>query len=124
MREGRRQSPKIKSLPAACTPATGADFYEGKLYLRDRKEKLNGIERMESEYETIVGEFDYCGEKAYVAVNFTNPCHKKTNSIKLYFTDLEKVFVQTVLGEETVALKDGVLELRLDCGQGALIRKG
>ena len=103
---------------------TSFDEYEGKLYLRDRKEKLNGIERIESEYEAIVGEFDYHGEKAYVAVNFTNPCHKKTDSIKLHFTDLEKVCVQTVWGEETVALKDGVLELRLDCGHGAVIKKG
>lgn len=102
---------------------TSFDEYEGKLYLRDRKDKLNGIERMESEYEAIVGEFDYYGEKAYVAVNFTNPCHKKTNSIKLHFVNCQKVCVQTVLGEETLALQDGVLHLSLDCGHGAVIRK-
>jgi len=102
---------------------TSFDEYEGKLYLRDRKDRVNGIEKIESEYESLVGEFDYQGEKAYVVVNFTNPCHKKSNTLRLRFTDWKKVRVQTVEGAYFVSLDDGVLALSLGVGQGAVITK-
>lgn len=96
------------------------DEYEGKLYLRSRKDKLDGIE-VESEYETIIGEFDYHGEKAYVIVNFTNPCHKKSSRVKITFPSKSKARVQTASGYKEVLLKDGVLQTELPCGQGAVI---
>lgn len=96
------------------------DEYAGKHHLRSRKDKLDGIDA-ESEYEAIIGEFDYRGEKAYTVVNFTNPCHKKSNRVKITFPDKSKAKVRTVSGKEEVTLKGGVLQIRLPCGQGAVI---
>ena len=103
---------------------TSFDEYDGKLYLRDRKDKVNGIDKIESEYEAIVGELEYRGEMAYVAVNFTNPCHRKANNVKLHFSAWDRVCVQTVSGEQSIALQDGIMNLSLDVGQGAVITRG
>ena len=103
---------------------TSFDEYEGKNYLRHRTDKVNGISSITAEYEAIVGELDYNDDKMYIAVNFTNPCHKKKNTIKMSFTSWEKAIIHSIKGNKEVLLNNGLLEYTLDIGEGIFITRG
>lgn len=80
------------------------------------------LQGVESRYDAVVGCFKKDKQDGYMAVNYTNPALKQTNSIMMNFKGCTQALVYTEEGTKQVNLtEDGELRLVLESGQAAFV---
>jgi len=84
--------------------------------------ELNDIDSVYCTADTIISQlFNKKGDNAYMVVNYEDPIEKITDSVILSVKDSKKVTVIKKGVSQTVELKEGVLTLELEPGEGAMV---
>lgn len=85
-------------------------------------EKLEGVSKLESRLDTLVGQFiDKDGNQGYMVTNYTEPTAGKIDVVRMTFEDAENALVYLNGEESVVKLEDGRLTLTLNSGEGAFV---
>ena len=93
------------------------------LSCNDSIKKYGALSKVESEQDTIVGCFENeDGYQGFMAVNFTDPTLKKTDTVTLTFGGgVNKAIVYTAGEPQTVELENGKCTFTLAAGEGNFV---